>query len=152
MIHQIYLQVIIATAQPEASLTINIRDNCTKFIHRLLINRNQTPLSVQAVNDHVHLFFAYNPNVRLADLIHEIKLESETLINNFKLTPVPFSWQRGFAVFSFAHSQKNEVIRFVENQPEFHEKRSFEEEFRTLLQKCELEIDEPVFEFFNPKN
>jgi hypothetical protein len=70
---------------------------------------------------------------------------------NFKLTNAPFSWQRGFAVFSFAHSQKNEVIRFVENQPEFHEKRSFEEEFRTLLQKCELEIDEPIFEFFNPK-
>ena len=52
-----------------------------------------------------------------------------------------FSWQEGYGAFSVSPSQVRIVRRYIANQERHHRKRSFEEEFVTLLQKCGLTYD-----------
>jgi len=52
-----------------------------------------------------------------------------------------FSWQEGYGAFSVSPSQVSIVKRYIANQERHHRKRSFEEEFVTLLQNCGVTYD-----------
>ena len=53
-----------------------------------------------------------------------------------------FSWQEGYGAFSVSASQVSVVKRYIETQEEHHRKRSFEEEYVTLLRSCGIEFNE----------
>jgi hypothetical protein len=53
-----------------------------------------------------------------------------------------FQWPRGYADFSVSPSNLERVKRYIANQEEHHRKLSFQDEFRALLRKHNLEWDE----------
>jgi putative transposase len=53
-----------------------------------------------------------------------------------------FSWQNGYGIFSVGFSQIQSVGDYIAGQEEHHRKASFQEEFRQLLQRYEIEFDE----------
>ena len=53
-----------------------------------------------------------------------------------------FAWQSGYRVFSIGFSQIETVRKYVAGQEEHHRKVSFQDEFRELLRRYELEFDE----------
>ena len=53
-----------------------------------------------------------------------------------------FKWQAGYGAFSVSQSNLDAVERYIFNQEEHHRKISFKDEFRLLLDKHRLEIDE----------
>ena len=55
---------------------------------------------------------------------------------------IPFSWQTGYGVFSVSQSNLPQVAGYAEQQEEHHQTRTFQEEYRTLCQRHEIEIDE----------
>jgi putative transposase len=46
------------------------------------------------------------------------------------------------STFSYAHSQLDQVYRYILNQEAHHRKKSFKEEYIGFLQKFEVEYDE----------
>jgi hypothetical protein len=55
--------------------------------------------------------------------------------------PTP-SWQAGYGALSVGWSQLEDLVRYIDHQEEHHRTRSFQEEYRNLLQKYHLEFDE----------
>jgi REP-associated tyrosine transposase len=53
-----------------------------------------------------------------------------------------FAWQDGYGAFTVSKSQLNDVIRYVEAQREHHRGRTFQEEYRALLDKHGIDYDE----------
>ena len=53
-----------------------------------------------------------------------------------------FSWQSGYGAFSVSQSNLPAVVDYVENQSSHHARRTFQDEFRELCRRHELEIDE----------
>src|SRR5262249_6676324 len=53
-----------------------------------------------------------------------------------------FAWQDGYAAFSVSASNRDAVRQYIEKQAQNHRKRSFEEEFVTLLRKSGVDFDE----------
>jgi REP-associated tyrosine transposase len=53
-----------------------------------------------------------------------------------------FHWQSGYGMFSISPSHKTAVEIYLANQAKHHEKVSFQEEFRHLLEKYQIEYDE----------
>lgn len=53
-----------------------------------------------------------------------------------------FHWQDGYGAFSVSQSQVNRVRRYVEDQAKHHRQLSFQDEFRALLKRYEIEYDE----------
>ena len=54
-----------------------------------------------------------------------------------------FAWQKGYGPFRVGFSYQEAVPQYIEHQPEHHAKRSFEDEFASLLRKCNRASDPP---------
>ena len=78
-----------------------------------------------------------------------MKANSSKWINENKFVAGKFEWQRGYGGFTYAKSQRNDVIKYIMNQEIHHQKRTFKEEFLELLKKFEIEFDEKyMFDFY----
>ena len=53
-----------------------------------------------------------------------------------------FHWQNGYGVFSVSPSNVEQVKTYIANQEEHHRKRTFQEEFRLMLERHGIEYDE----------
>ena len=53
-----------------------------------------------------------------------------------------FYWQRGYGAFSIGQSQVETVTNYIKRQKEHHKKQNFQDEFRALLRKYEIDFDE----------
>ena len=53
-----------------------------------------------------------------------------------------FAWQNGYGIFSIGFSQIETVRNYIAGQEEHHRKVSFQDEFRELLRRYEIEFDE----------
>jgi REP element-mobilizing transposase RayT len=92
--------------------------------------------------DHVHILFGFRPTQALSALMQEVKRDSSEWINKEKLVAGRFSWQEGYAAFSYSKSHISQVVNYIETQSVHHKKRTFLEEYKKILQDFGLEYDE----------
>jgi len=97
---------------------------------------------VGGVADHVHIITTLPRTVSQADLIEKIKKTSSKWIKALDPRYRHFFWQRGYGAFSVSPSQLDAVVQYVETQPEHHRIRTFQEEYRELLRRHDLDFDE----------
>lgn len=94
------------------------------------------------------MLIGLRPAMALADLIREVKADSSNFINDKKWMRGKFSWQEGYGAFSYGHSQLDTIIRYIQNQEEHHRRRSFRNEYLSLLRKFDIAFeDKYIFEF-----
>jgi len=118
------------------------KDELYKYITGIIKNNSHKPLIINGTEDHVHLLFGLRPAQSLSELMKDIKGSSSKWINQKNLVPGRFSWQEGYGAFSYSKSQLPEVINYIENQQRHHEKQSFKEEYRKILEKFEVDFKE----------
>jgi putative transposase len=53
-----------------------------------------------------------------------------------------FHWQEGYGAFSVGQTQVSEVMKYISNQKEHHQKKTFENEMRSFYRKYGIEFDE----------
>lgn len=89
------------------------------------------------------------PTICLSDLVRDLKSDSTLFINSKFPSKFKFSWQEGYGAFSYGRSQRDTVIRYINNQVDHHKKHSFREEYLSFLKTFDIEYDTKyVFEFF----
>ena len=139
---QIYIQYVFAVKGRENLLQKEWRDEVFKYIIGVIKGKDQKPIIVNGVSDHVHVFVGLKPIVSISDLIRDIKNNSSKFINEQKFISTKFSWQDGYGAFSYSHSQINSVYRYIANQEQHHRKKTFKEEYIDFLKKFEIDYDE----------
>ncbi len=147
---QIYLQLVFAVKCRENLLQKPWRDEVFKYMAGIIKCKNQKPIIVNGVADHVHVFVGLKPAMSISDLVRDIKSNSSNFINEQKFIRGKFSWQEGYGVFSYAHSQIETVYQYIANQEEHHRKKTFKEEYVDFLQKFDIEYnDKYLFEWID---
>jgi len=145
---QIYIQYVFAVKGRSNLLHKEWRDEVFKYMAGIIKGKNQKPIIVNGVADHVHVFVGLKPSMNISDLVRDIKNNSTNFINEQKFTKGKFSWQEGYGVFSYSHSHMDKVYRYIGKQEEHHRRISFKEEYLDLLKKFEIEFkDEYLFEW-----
>ncbi|MFN8279090.1 MAG: IS200/IS605 family transposase [Saprospiraceae bacterium] len=139
---QIYIQCVFAVKGRENLLQKPWRDTVFKYMAGIIKEKNQKPIIVNGVADHVHVFVGLKPSMSIADLVRDIKNNSSKFINEQKFLERHFAWQEGYGAFSYAHSQIENVYQYISSQEEHHRKKTFKEEYLDLLQKFEVEYNE----------
>jgi len=139
---QIFIHLIFATKFRHRILKENFKESLQKYISGILKNKSQKLLAINFHVNHIHIFFSYHPNIALSDLVREIKKESTTFINDNNFLKGKFYWQEGYSAFSYAKSQIDVVINYVNNQENHHKKKSFREEYIEFLKKFEISFEE----------
>jgi len=92
--------------------------------------------------NHLHIALGYKPHQLIPDLLQDIKGHSFKWINEKKFVNGKFTWQAGYGVFSFSHSQLDVVINYINNQEQHHKKKTFQQEYIRLLKKYNVTFDE----------
>ncbi len=139
---QIHIQAVFAVAGRRSLIHPEWKDELFKYITGAFRNQKQKLLAIGGVEDHIHLLFGLRPNIALSDLLRDVKANSSGFINDRRFVRGKFSWQEGFGAFSYSRSQVDAVAKYVLNQEKHHARRSFKDEYITLLDRFEIDYEE----------
>lgn len=147
---QIYIQVVFAVKGRENLISSNWKTELHKYIAGIIKGKEQKPIIVNGMPDHIHAFIGLRPAMAISDLVRDIKNNSSKFINDRKLVKGKFAWQEGYGVFSYSHSHISSVYDYILNQERHHKKKTFREEYLEFLKKFEIGYDEKyVFEWYD---
>ena len=107
-------------------------------------NAGQKLVAINGMPDHVHILVGLKPNLAISALVKDIKVASSRFINDKKWVRGRFSWQEGFGAFSYSQSHMSKVASYIENQERHHARRSFKDEYLSMLKSFQIEHDEKI--------
>jgi len=147
---QIYIQTVFAVSGRLALITPDFKEELHKYITGIITKQDRKLIRINSMPDHLHILTGVKPAMALANLVRDIKSDSSEWINRKKLARGKFAWQEGYGAFSYGHSQLDTIVRYIMNQEQHHSRRSFKDEYLTLLRKFEIDFNEEyVFEFYD---
>jgi putative transposase len=120
----------------------NMREESHRYIGGILNHLECEPVIVGGMEDHVHLLCALARTLAAAEMVKEVKRGSSLWLKTKARDLHDFAWQNGYGIFSTGFSQIETVRNYIAGQEEHHRKVSFQDEFRELLRRYEIEFDE----------
>ncbi len=140
--HQVYIQCVFAVKYREAMISKDWQPTLLGVIGNLINETTCRTIIVNGIEDHVHCFLGLKPVVSISELMKTVKAKSSKYINDHQLTKSRFEWQEGYGVFSYSHSQIEQVYQYIANQESHHRKQTFREEYLEFLEKFDVPYDE----------
>lgn len=146
----IYIQIVFAVKGRENLIGKSWNVELHKYIAGIIKGKDQKPIIVNGMSDHIHAFIGLRPAMTVADITRDIKNNSSNFINDHKFVKGKFAWQKGYGAFSYSHSHIGKVYDYILNQERHHKKKTFKEEYIGFLEKFEVEYDEKyLFEWYD---
>ena len=139
---QVHLQFVFAPKYRASLIHSHWENDLYKYITGIVQNNKHKMIAINGMPDHVHMLIGFRATQSMADLMQDVKASSSKWINDSKYCKGRFEWQSGYGAFSYAKSQLADIIRYIENQKQHHEKKTFLEEYKMFLEKFEVEYDE----------
>ena len=139
---QIFVQIVFAVRGRKNIIREEYREPIEKYICGIVSNNQSKPLAIYCNPDHTHILIGLNPSISVSDIARDIKAGSSKWINENQWFPIKFHWQEGYGAFTYSKSQVDNVVKYILNQPEYHKKVTFKEEFINILKKFDIDYDE----------
>jgi len=147
---QLYIQVVFAVKGRENLISNTWKTELHKYIAGIIKNKEQKPIILNGMPDHIHAFIGLRPVMAISDLVRDIKNNSSKFINDHELVKGKFRWQEGYGAFSYSHSHIDNVYNYILNQEEQHKNKTFKEEYISFLRNFDLKYDEKyLFEWYD---
>ncbi len=99
-------------------------------------------IKIGGYTDHIHILCLLSKKITLVKLVEELKSHSSKWIKTKGEHYTNFYWQDGYGAFSVNPSQVEIVINYITNQKEHHRKKTFQDEYISILKKHQIEYDE----------
>jgi len=77
--------------------------------------------------------------------MRELKVSTSLWMKNNGLFPKFHGWADGYGSFTCSYKDLDRLIEYIKTQQEHHRKKTFEEEYRLLIQESGIKIDERFF-------
>ena len=140
--HQVYVQAVFAVKYRNAVILPHWRQLLNEVIGSLINDTGCRTIIVNGTEDHIHCFLGLRPVVSISELMKSVKAKSSKYINDTHLTNHRFEWQEGYGVFSYGHSQIDQVYHYIANQEAHHRAQTFKEEYPAMLDAFRVPYDE----------
>jgi putative transposase len=139
---KMYTQMVFAVKRRESLIHNSWEEHLYKYITGIVQNKDQKMLAINGMPDHIHILIGMEPSCRISDLVREIKKSSNNFINENKFSKFHFNWQDGYGAFTYSRADIDRVIKYIMNQKEHHQKKTFREEYIQMLNDFNIEFDE----------
>jgi len=133
------IHLTFSTKNREKCLPEELQNRLWPYMAGIARNHGFEAIKIGGAEDHAHALLVIPAAMSLAKAIQTLKACSSKWLN--ETVTKGFSWQEGYGAFSVSASQSDGVIAYIENQREHHAKRSFEEEFVSLLKRYGVSYD-----------
>lgn len=134
----ILIHLVFSTKNREPFITDEVEPELHKYLAIIFKACDSPAILIGGERDHLHALLTLSRTWAIADVVKETKASSSKWM---KTKVGEFQWQAGYGAFSIGQSGVAGVKKYIAEQKEHHRKRSFQEEFRGLCQKYEVEFD-----------
>jgi len=139
---RVYVHLVFSTKHRQPLIDDAIKPHLFAYLAGICGRMGCHPVRVGGHDDHIHILCTLSRSLPLMDLLEEIKKRSSRWMKLQGESYSNFYWQNGYGAFSVNPSQVKVVIRYIENQAEHHAQKTFQREFRSFLNKYEIQFDE----------
>ena len=138
---RLHIHLIFSTKNRVRILQDGIRPSLHAYMAAVLQNLDCPPLLINSSEDHVHVHFELARTVSVSQAVEEVKKSSSKWIKSQGTEFTGFAWQAGYGAFAVSESNVPAVRDYIASQQEHHRKKSFQEEYRTFLERHGVTYD-----------
>ena len=131
-----------STKNRERLISQEIEQRIWEYLGGIARQNDMKALQIGGFEDHVHLVVGMRATLAVSKALQLLKGWSCKWIHDTFPNLAHFGWQDGYGAFTVSRSQVPELVNYVAHQREHHRTRTFQEEYRTFLQKHGIEYDE----------
>ncbi|MCM8527394.1 MAG: IS200/IS605 family transposase [Lentisphaeraceae bacterium] len=139
---QVLLHIVFSTKDRKNTIDDSFKKDLYSYIVGICRSNQSNCYRVGGTENHVHLACTLPRTLTISKFVAEVKASSSRWINKNSSLNEKFSWQAGYGVFSLGISQLKSLTSYIDNQDLHHKKRSFQEEFKILLDKYSVDYKE----------
>ena len=138
----LFYHVVFSTKNRESWIAQEYESRIWDFLGGIAKQNDVVPVKIGGTENHVHLVLRIPPTLAISGVVKLIKGGSSKWIHETFPKLSGFGWQDGYGAFTVSKSKVPELVEYVTGQREHHRTRTFQEEYRALLEKHEIEYDE----------
>ena len=147
---QLYVHIVFAVRNRVNAINKETRQTIYKYISGIITEKNNKSIIINGTENHIHILIGLNPLCSISELVKEIKRCSTIFINQNNMVMGKFYWQEGYGVFSYGKSQLSSIYNYIKNQEEHHKRKTFKEEYISILEKFDIDYNPKyLFEFYD---
>ena len=137
-----FVHIVFSTKYRQELIYSPVEEELHAYLGGICKRLECTPIIVGGYTDHIHILCLLSKKIALMKLVEEVKSHSSKWIKSKGEGYENFYWQDGYGAFSVNPAEIELVERYIKNQKNHHEKKSFQTEYRAILKKYEVEFDE----------
>lgn len=138
---QIYIHLVFSTKHRKPNINEEFEEGLTSCIVNSANKHQFHILAVGGTANHIHALANLPPKIKVSKVAQIIKGCSSKWLNDHYFNNEKFRWQRGYGAFSINKSLIPTTIKYIERQKEHHMDTSYQEEFKSFLDKHRIEYD-----------
>ncbi len=137
-----YIHIVFSTKYRKNIIAEDIEAEVFAYLGGACKQFGCQPIIVGGTSNHVHILCMLSKKITLIKLLEEIKSSSSKWIKTKGERFLNFYWQDGYGSFSVSPKDVDMITRYIQNQKRHHNKSTFEDEYRKILEKHKVEFDE----------
>ncbi len=137
------MHCVFATKERQPFLSHEIRDRLHPYLGGIARDNSMKALAIGGTEDHVHILLSIPATLSVSKAMQLMKGNSSKWLRDTfpEMKSKEFAWQQGFGAFSISVSSIDDTVRYIRNQEQHHQKKSFRNEFENFLRKHKIEFD-----------
>jgi len=138
----ILIHLVFSTKNREPYITTEIEPELHAYLAAVFRECHSPALTINGTANHIHSLFTLSRTVSIAEIVEEVKKRSSKWAKTKGSAHRNFQWQTGYGAFSVSQSNVAAVKKYIAGQKEHHRRKTFEEEYRSFLEKYGVAYDE----------
>ena len=138
----LFYHIVFSTKGRADLIHRDIEERVWAYIGGIARKHGLTALQVGGIENHAHALIMARPPIAPSQIAQWLKGESSKWIHETFDDMKEFGWQDGYGIFSVSKSNAPDVIEYIKNQREHHKRKTFEDEYISLLQLNGIDYDE----------
>jgi putative transposase len=138
----LHYHIVFSTKNRELWIEPDIEQRIWAYLGGIAKQNKMKPLEIGGMDDHVHVLLGAPAVLAPAKIAQLIKGGSSVWVHETFPQMKGFGWQDGYGVFAVSKSNVPSVSEYIQGQREHHRAKSFQEKYRELLKRHEIEFDE----------
>ena len=138
----LHYHVIFSTKNREPWIRPDIESRVWSYLGGITRENDLKAILVGGIENHVHLLIGLPPTITVSKAVQLIKGGSSAWIKETFPGTRGFGWQDGYGAFTVSKSLVPVVENYIRQQREHHRVKTFEEEYRAMLEKHDIRFEE----------
>lgn len=139
---QNYIHIVFSTKHRQPLIHPPVEAELHSYLGGVSKNLGCQPIKVGGYTDHIHMLIMLSQKIALMKLVEEVKSHSSKWIKTKGEGYENFYWQDGYGAFAVSPRNVDRAIAYIANQKEHHGKKTFQDEYRSILKSYKVEYDE----------